>query len=94
MVPRGSARLKHESEVSNGLITPNESMTSSGTIYPKHEELDTESFSDKLQEKLQGSTSFQSYHGLPSESENFEREASERYRRSEAGKSQIPALGT
>lgn len=89
MAPRGSARLKHESEVPNGLITPDESMTSSGTVYPKFEELDLESFSDKLQDKLEESSSFRSYHGLPNESETFDREASERYRRSEAGKSRI-----
>jgi len=93
MVPRGSSRFKRES-TANGLITPDESMTSSGTAYPKYEEIDSVSFSNRLQDKLQRSSPFPSYHGLPSESESFEREASERYRRSEAGKFAIPVSET
>lgn len=90
MVSRGSSRVKRESAFANGLITPDESMTSTGTVYLKEEESAPSSFSDQLQAKLEGA-SFSSCRGLPSEgdtfaNETFESEAAERHRRSASGK--------
>ncbi|TVY85402.1 Interferon-induced GTP-binding protein Mx1 [Lachnellula suecica] len=84
MVPRGSnAGLKRESTVSHGLITPDESMTSIGTIHPKEEELDSVSLSDRLQDHQVQGNSIRSHHGLRSfEGENPGSESTDRYRRS------------
>jgi hypothetical protein len=90
MVSRGASRFKRESTVTNGLITPDESMTSFGTVHPKEEELDPVSLSDKLQG---GSFNFHHdppvnfHHGLPVEADSLNSEAAERQRRSASGKS-------
>jgi len=87
MATRGSARFKRESTVAHGLITPDESMASTGTVHPKEEdeESDSVSFSDKLQAKLQ-EDSFKSHHGLSFENHIFASEVAEHQRRSASGK--------
>lgn len=83
MATRGSA-FKRESTVVHGLITPDESMTS--TIHPKQEtDLDSMSFPNQLQAKVQDDP-FRSHHGLPFENHSFASGVSEHQRRSASGK--------
>ena len=77
-------QFKRESTtiVVDGVMTPNESMSTTGTITPKQEDIDI-SFSDNFEDKLAGA-SFQSHDGLPVEEDQHTRV--ERQRRSASGK--------
>lgn len=85
MAPAGR-RIKRESTLGyGGLITPDESMHSAGTVTPKRE-IDLSSVSDFLEDPLQGTnSSLPQQHGLPSVS--VEPYPSEQERRSESRKS-------
>jgi hypothetical protein len=82
-------QLKRESTiVVDGLITPNESMSTTGTITPKQEDSSI-SFSDNFEDKFAGA-SFRSHDGLPLEDDDHV--IAERQRRSASGKSQPQPL--
>jgi hypothetical protein len=78
MAPGGARRLKRESTVAfSGLITPDQSMYSAGSVTPKRE-IDVESVSDVLEDPFQGMTQ---HNGLPVD-EGYQSMVIEQQRRS------------
>jgi hypothetical protein len=74
----GARRLKRESTVAfSGLITPDQSMYSAGSVTPKRE-IDMESVSDVLEDPFQGMTQ---HDGLPAD-EGYQSMVIEQQRRS------------
>jgi hypothetical protein len=72
---RGRTVKRETATTANGLITPNESMSSAGMLTPKREQTDFSSYSDIFQERLAG-TSFRSESGYPEDIEQQRRSTS------------------
>jgi len=84
-------RVKRESTIAfGGLNTPAESFHSTGTVTPKHEEIDLTYLSDTIEDFFQGQ--IKSHDGLPPPPiEDYPTQA-EQQRRSASGKSELLAI--